>query len=311
MYTKILKDRDGNLLLSSYDRGTLLTFHKETIHNYPLDHLRTALNRTPNLLTLNLDSQERFWLIQDRFGLCLYEPKSGHTVFPTPDIQHLTVDARVTATSPTTDGLWIAAPHDHHVYLLNYVQGGFQTTRNIPLTQPDGNHAPATQLEEAPGGALWLHSGQHILYLPPVGEQLYSSPDSLDFTCFTLRNHESVWAATAQHLYILTIKEGRMHCIRQKPVFRNRNNEHIQFIRSDESGGFWASTSLGRILYGKPDEPHFHDLSHRFDTQGTRILNLLLKQQHLWLVSHNRIIHYDTRNHSHSIRRQHGHSHLP
>ena len=298
MYTKILKDRDGNLWLSSYDRGTLLTFHKETIHNYPLDHLRTALNRTPNLLTLNLDSQERFWLIQDRFGLCLYEPKSGHTVFPTPDIQHLTVDARVTATSPTTDGLWIAAPHDHHVYLLNYVQGGFQTTRNIPLTQPDGNHAPATQLEEAPGGALWLHSGQHILYLPPVGEQLYSSPDSLDFTCFTLRNHESVWAATAQHLYILTIKEGRMHCIRQKPVFRNRNNEHIQFIRSDESGGFWASTSLGRILYGKPDEPHFHDLSHRFDTQGTRILNLLLKQQHLWLVSHNRIIHYDTRNHS-------------
>ena len=133
MYTKILKDHDGNLWLSSYDRGTLLTFHTETIRNYPLDDLRKTLDWMPNLLTLNRDTQGRFWFVQDRFGLCLHGPQHGKTVFATPEIQNLTVDARVTASSPVSGGLWVAAPHRNQVYLLTYDQGTFKVTRQPAL----------------------------------------------------------------------------------------------------------------------------------------------------------------------------------
>ena len=83
MYTKILKDHDGNLWLSSYDRGTLLTFHTETIRNYPLDDLRKTLDWMPNLLTLNRDTQGRFWFVQDRFGLCSMS-RNTENRFPPP-----------------------------------------------------------------------------------------------------------------------------------------------------------------------------------------------------------------------------------
>lgn len=298
MYTKILKDHDGNLWLSSYDRGTLLTFHTETIRSYPLDDLRKTLDWIPNLLTLNRDTQGRFWFVQDRFGLCLHEPQHGKTVFATPEIQNLTVDARVTASSPVSGGLWVAAPHRNQVYLLTYDQGTFQINCRIRLSDASGDYVPANQMEETSDGKLWLRSGGRMLCLPADGTSLLSTPDSLHFTAFAHRDAVSVWAATSRRLYIIKVEGKRMACIPQPLAFQNHEDEETRFLCPDDSGGFWVATSMGRILYGQPEDSVFQDFSDRFDTQGMTILNLLWRNHHLWLVSHNRFIHYDTQRHS-------------
>ena len=101
MYTRILKDRDGNLWLSSYDRGALLTFHGETVRDVPLSGFAEALGKRPNLLTLTLDGRGRFWFVQDRFGLCLHDPSDGSTVLASQDVRRVTVDVRVVAESPS------------------------------------------------------------------------------------------------------------------------------------------------------------------------------------------------------------------
>ena len=298
MYTKILKDHDGNLWLSSYDRGTLLTFHTETIRNYPLDDLRKTLDWMPNLLTLNRDTQGRFWFVQDRFGLCLHEPQHGKTVFATPEIQNLTVDARVTASSPANGGLWVAAPHRNQVYLLTYGQGTFKVNRRIRLSDASGDYVPANQMEETSDGKLWLRSGGRMLCQPADGTSLLSTPDSLHFTAFAHRDAVSVWASTSRRLYIIKVEGKRMACIPHPLTFQNHEDEETRFLCPDDSGGFWVATSMGRILYGQPKDSVFQDFSDRFDTQGMTILNLLWRNHHLWLVSHNRFIHYDTQRHS-------------
>lgn len=298
MYTKILKDHDGNLWLSSYDRGTLLTFHTETIRNYPLDDLRKTLDWMPNLLTLNRDTQGRFWFVQDRFGLCLHEPQHGKTVFATPEIQNLTVDARVTASSPANGGLWVAAPHRNQVYLLTYGQGTFKVNRRIRLSDASGDYVPANQMEETSDGKLWLRSGGRMLCQPADGTSLLSTPDSLHFTAFAHRDAVSVWASTSRRLYIIKVEGKRMACIPHPLTFQNHEDEETRFLCPDDSGGFWVATSMGRILYGQPKDSVFQDFSDRFDTQGMTILNLLWRNHHLWLVSHNRFIHYDTQRHN-------------
>ena len=298
MYTKILKDHDGNLWLSSYDRGTLLTFHTETIRNYPLDDLRKTLDWMPNLLTLNRDTQGRFWFIQDRFGLCLHELQHEKTVFATPEIQNLTVDARVTASSPASGGLWVAAPHRNQVYLLTYDQGTFKVNRRIRLSDASGDYVPANQMEETSDGKLWLRSGGRMLCQPADGTSLLSTPDSLHFTAFAHRDAVSVWASTSRRLYIIKVEGKRMACIPHPLAFQNHEDEEARFLCPDDSGGFWVATSMGRILYGQPEDSVFQDFSDRFDTQGMTILNLLWQNHHLWLVSHNRFIHYDTQHHS-------------
>ena len=122
MYTRILKDRDGNLWLSSYDRGTLLTFHGETVRDVPLSGFAEALGKRPNLLTLTVDGRGRFWFVQDRFGLCLHDPSDGSTVLASQDVRRVTVDVRVVAESPSEDGAGLADGGDTGWQPLDAVQ---------------------------------------------------------------------------------------------------------------------------------------------------------------------------------------------
>ena len=61
MYTKIITGTDGNLWLSSYDGGTLVSFRNDRITEFPIKEMVDELNRTPNLLTLDKDKEGRFW----------------------------------------------------------------------------------------------------------------------------------------------------------------------------------------------------------------------------------------------------------
>ena len=137
-----------------------------------------------------------------------------------------------------------------------------------------------------------------MLCQPADGTSLLSTPDSLHFTAFAHRDAVSVWASTSRHLYIIKVEGKRMACIPHPLAFQNHEDEETRFLCPDDSGGFWVATSMGRILYGQPKDSVFQDFSDRFDTQGMTILNLLWQNHHLWLVSHNRFIHYDTQRHS-------------
>ena len=298
MYTKILKDRDGNLWLSSYDRGTLLTFHKEIIRNHTLDEVGKTLDWKPNLLTLDRDARGRFWFIQDRFGICLYDPHTGHTAFASPEIQDLTVDARVTATDTSSANLWIASPSQNQAYLLAYGKGYFNVRRRIRLANTTSTFPPASQMEAAPDGSLWLRCGGHILYQPATDTPPVATPDSLHFTAFACKDHASAWATTLRQIYLITMEDDRMACLPQPLSFQGNKNEEVRFLCPDADNGFWIATNLGRILYGKQDQALSQDYSSLFGTKGLSILNLLWQDHHLWLVAHNRLIHYDTRHHS-------------
>ena len=81
-----------------------------------------TLDWMPNLLTLNRDTQGRFWFVQDRFGLCLHEPQHGKNRFATPEIQNLTVDARVTVSSPPERRLMGSSSPPQPRTLLTYDQ---------------------------------------------------------------------------------------------------------------------------------------------------------------------------------------------
>lgn len=301
MYTQLLKDRDGNLWISSYDGGTLLTFHTETLHHYPLEQVGRTLGSMPNLLTLDRDSLGRFWFIQDRFGLCLYDPSTGQTVLSSPSIQKQTVDVRVTASSPSSGGLWVAAPNSSRLYLILCSHGGFQTVRTLFPSRSPGITSPAQQMQETPDGYLWTRHGERILCHPPHGATApLTTPDSLHFVCLTTAAGK-VWGATARHLFLLEREDGHIRCKRQTPAFPFPEEESARFLYADENGGFWAVTNLGRILHATHGQSEFQDVSNDFDRQNKMTLNLLGQGEYLWLIFHNQIVHYNIR---HQFQRQ-------
>ncbi len=132
----------------------------------------------------------------------------------------------------------------------------------------------------------------------PTARPCSPRPTACTFTAFAHRDAVSVWASTSRRLYIIKVEGKHMACIPHPLPFRTTRTRRCAFSAPDDSGGFWIATSMGRILYGQPEDSVFQDFSDRFDTQGMTILNLLWRNHHLWLVSHNRFIHYDTQRHS-------------
>ena len=295
MFTKILKDRDGNLWLSSYDKGTLLTFHTETIQNYTLNEISNTLNWTPNLLTLNQSKNGMFWFIQDRFGLCYYDPLSEKLSLPPDFIRRLTVDSRTTAESKIPNGIWVASPHQATISLITYDTNQFKVTRDIKLKHATGYYAPASLIKEMPDNSLWVRSNTHILSISLTDNKIISTPDSVHFTSFTPKDNSSVWATSSNRLYILKRQKGRIICLPQVEISQIRKNEEICLLSYDKNE-LWAATNLGRILY-KNNRKDFQDFSSRFNSSGTAVLNLLCRNHHLWIVTHNHLIHYNTHNH--------------
>ncbi len=108
----------------------------------------------------------------------------------------------------------------------------------------------------------------------------------------------SVWASTSRRLYIIKVEETYGMYSHPHLPFQNHEDEETRFLCPDDSGGFWIATSMGRILYGQPKDSVFKISATVSTRKGMTILNLLWRNHHLWLVSHNRFIHYDTQRHS-------------
>ena len=295
MYTRILKDRDGNLWLSSYDRGALLTFHGETVCDVPLSGFAEALGKRPNLLTLTLDGRGRFWFVQDRFGLCLHDPSDGSTVLASQDVRRVTVDVRVVAESPSEDGLWVASPYGSVVYLLKCDGGRFRVVRTLDLWPLLHIGAPASRMAETPDGNLWMLCRQRVVCLAR-GKNAFATPDSLRFTAMQADGDGKVWAATEEKLYLLSHTVEGIRFVPQPVVFPDvRDGETVRFLASDGEGGMWASTDMGNVWHRAKGQAAFTDVSNRFDLRGAAILNLLVGKECLWVVAHDRILCHDNR----------------
>ena len=295
MYTCILKDRDGNLWLSSYDRGTLLTFHGETVRDVSLSGFVEALGKRPNLLTLTVDGRGRFWFVQDRFGLCLHNPSDGSTVLASQDVRRVTVDVRVVAESPSEDGLWVASPYGSAVYLLTCDGGRFRVARTLDLWPLLHIGAPASRMAETPDGNLWMLCRQRVVCLARE-KNAFATPDSLRFTAMQADGDGKVWAATGEKLYLLSHTAEGIRFVPQPVAFPDvRDGETVRFLAPDGEGGMWVSTDMGNVWHRAKGQVAFTDVSNRFDLRGTAILNLLSGKECLWVVAHDRILYHDNR----------------
>ena len=167
MYTCILKDRDGNLWLSSYDRGTLLTFHGETVRDVSLSGFVEALGKRPNLLTLTVDGR-------GRFGSAVYLltcDGGRFRVARTLDLWPLLhIGAPASRMAETPDGnLWMLCRQ--RVVCLARGKNAFATPDSLRFTamQADGD------------GKVWAATGEKLYLLSHTAEGIRFVPQPVAF----------------------------------------------------------------------------------------------------------------------------------
>lgn len=73
------KDKDGKLWISASDVESFIVDIREYIvKEYPLESLRNRINANPSITSLCIDTKGIFWFMQDRYGLCTYDPQTNN-----------------------------------------------------------------------------------------------------------------------------------------------------------------------------------------------------------------------------------------
>lgn len=295
MYTRIIKDHDGNLWLSSYDNGTIVTFPSETVNNHPLRRLSDDLHWTPNLLTLCRDKDGYFWFNQDRFGICTSSPDGQTLAYASPELSSITMDTRVMASHTGGEGIWSAHAHQPVVYRLQQEDGHIRAIQTINLYDLAGIGQPAGQMTEDLQGNLWiLAQNRIVIWNFRTGRHHITSSD-IGFLRLSVATAQNVWAVAADKgLYMLTLQDGHGITCRKCVELPLHRNERAEMLCADSRKYIWVSTSQGRILQYDTARKQFTELTEMLNKDGHNVLNLLSLNNQLWIITHNSIVQYHT-----------------
>lgn len=254
MYTRIFKDRDGNLWLSSYDMAYTIFFDNSKIDNYPLPQLKERLGWDANLMSLCLDEKGVVWFSQDRYSLCLYDMATDKLAYGKiqnyPDLFETLVMIR----STSKGGVWANERGSSRIVRLVQQDLKISMEEDIHLNSFIPNPGEVRRLYEDRQGNLWIQTDTHILIKPAGLQTIIEAGD---------RDLPPTWDSSARH-----------SCI-------------------DKEGCLWTISSLGKISRSGPTKQTFQAVALENEIADSSVLSLLADRNYVWIVTNKRVIQYD------------------
>jgi signal transduction histidine kinase/DNA-binding response OmpR family regulator/ligand-binding sensor domain-containing protein len=297
MYTRIFKDRDGNLWLSSYDMAYTIFFDDSPIDNYPMPQIRERLGWDANLLALCPDTDNILWVSQDRYGLCLYDPFKD--LFSYNNIHNYSGTIEATLLAPSSDGgMWIKR-RDSGSRLMKLSQRDMRIyiDEDIRLGVHVADPGEIRQLQEDSDGNLWILCSNRLLVKPVGSNNRFVAllDDAPRFSCLTYDLSGQVWAISEdwKH-YRLGYSDGRTNYnLVAELSAPSASQEQISYVCVDSDDCLWMISSLGRIYKSDPGKQYIENMALEKEIEDCSVLGLLADQSSVWIVTNKRIIRYD------------------
>ncbi len=294
MYTKILKDRNGNFWLGSYDGAFNIFFGEEQIENYPLTGLKHHVGWDPNILHICMDQKGMIWLNQDRYGLFLYDRQSNRITYN--DIGGYVRSTGINTMIPSRhqEGVWVGLKYDPHVGRMDYENGRIHTKESIELEHYFENPGNIRQLAEDREGNLWILTTVRLLVRTPQGEWASYDPVKPGALRLTTDPKGRVWAAFSDQSFSqLNYWAGAIHSKYESRFHSESAQERIQHLCMDSKGRLWFSTNLGRICRSDLLKQSFEQISLDELSPNASVLNLRSDSQSVWVVTPTQLFRYE------------------
>lgn len=293
MFTRIFKDREGNLWLSAYDQAYTVCFDNSGIRNYTFPELKPVCKYDANFQNLCLDNGGVLWMEQDRFGLCLWD-ETGPTSFGNMDNKGEKYEADIMCPSHLPNAVWACERMRPRLLKLQRLGMCIRVMEDEWLGELTGGQ-PFKDLQEDMYGNLWLLTSDKLMVKPAGGACRVISgigpvPDEL-----ASDGTERVWAVSkaAGNIRSLSFKDGRFSS--QAISFRIKwaISEKICHFVIDKTGYFWLLTSLGHVYQGILTGQSVQKLSFNGLLDDCSLLTALADGNNLWVLTHNKLIRYD------------------
>ncbi|NDV82516.1 hybrid sensor histidine kinase/response regulator transcription factor [Bacteroides sp. 51] len=295
MYTRIFKDRDGNLWLSSYDMAYTIFFDDSKTDNYPLPQLKERLGWDANLLNLCKDEGNIIWMCQDRYGLCLYDMSGDKLSYN--DIHNYsgTLETLIMEKALSKRGVWASDRNNLRVMRLSQQNMKIYIEEDIYLNTFVSNPGSVEQLVEDHQGNLWIITSTMLLVKPANSQKLIvASQDLPRMSRLAVDGNGKVWGISVDKTICTLNYSANTIASEQKVYIPNLSEQElISYVCMDKKECLWMISTLGRIYKSDKEKQTFESMPLENNIEDCSVLSMLADENCVWISTNKRIIQYN------------------
>lgn len=294
MYTRIVKDREGNLWLSSYDLANIVRFDKSGIKYYSLPQVKSDWGWDTNILHLCVDEDNVAWVNQDRLGLCLYELDTDQFHYANLSGRIKEINLMVKAQQPLS--VWVNGRGDSR--LMKIIRNGSRlyVSKEINLSLYADDCGGVLQMMEDSNLNLWVLTTSH-LFVIPANEHLTVICEPLgkrSITHLCVDTHREIWGiSTSNNVFFLKYDEGEIVAVPKNICFTSNMEDAPKFSCIDYSDCMWIVSSLGYVYRSTPKKDKFELVELNETLSDCIVLRLLVDRRNLWVITNKKILKYN------------------
>lgn len=288
MYTCLLKDREGNLWLGSYDMIYTIFFDVSNVDNYLVPQLRQQIGWDTNILNLCVDEDNMMWLWQDRHGVCLYDLSNDR--FADAEVGEFNLLLK----SLHKPGIWANS------FDTPWVKRLVQQDMKVYVEEAIRIEG-VIDLAEDQIGNLWISSAVGLKVKRSSDGMLLAANESTpQITFLTKDMHGEIWGISDdRQIYSLCCSGNEILYKLKGCVSILLDEEKVNDIAMDGKGCLWLVTSLGRLLHSDETMKFFNTVSMGGETNDCIVLGLLAESTCVWITTNKKVFCYDIYSQTH------------
>ncbi len=293
MFTKITKDREGNLWLGSYDMGYTIYFDKSGLVNFPMEDIRRTLHHDANILSLAYVGNDRLWVSQDRYGLVIYNLQDGTMQ----RVDNLQLGEISQIELSKGDGAWVSTRSSARVAKLCSSAQGLYVEEKYNLKESFSNSGNVRCIKEDEQRNLWILTENNI-FLHKNGSRsvLAAGREVICPDAIAMDTQGQPWAMKDNDLYRLTYNGQSIEAERFGSVGLLMEGEKVQQLCIDKQGALWMATSLSRLVCSDSDKQQYRNVDNAQSSDGVA-LSLLANGDRVWLMTSKKLVSFNIHSH--------------
>lgn len=291
-YSRVIKDNTGNLWLGAYDQGYTISFEKTEILNYTMENMREKLGLDANILYFNKDSKGTIWCDQSRYGLCLFDERTGKTTYGNNPNALYSVVVTSIVPSQKEDAVWLGGRNDlsTKVWKMKQDQMRISILNQFDLKNVTASPGNITQLVEDNYGNIWVGTTTRLFFKSAGSNAFIALPFDISQIADMHKDGKgNIWICCPKDIYQMTYEGKPMllkhYTEKDMPVHEGA----IKKISADNQV-VWFSTSLGQVFRLDMKEQNITEQTEACGLKGDNILEILSHGEKMWVVCDKYII---------------------
>ncbi len=309
IFNDLVLDRSGNFWIASTGMGGyMLNLNKTNVTKFVFPKMKEMFGMDAYIAKLYVDKSGLFWMEQNAFGLCWYNPhtrqwKTYKDLHLAGGEKNLGVISYMASLPSRPSEVWVCPKYKKEIYIFQS-QGGnpvYQRTENLaPLKT--GN--PKMFVEDKTH-RVWISTERGIAVRLANGSLRKVKVDIPDISSLTQDKEGNLWvASSSQGLYKLTpAKGGNQATLQSIRHFTQTEggilSNHLNSVCMDDNRHIlWIGSLEGHFFAYHPTDDKVQDYSPEFASYINETVGNIQTDRygHVWIATAKNIIEYNPSN---------------